>query len=376
LRTSQLGGSAEETVEVSHEALIHQWQQLKQWVDADRQFLAWQQRLNTMRKEWEASQRNVDLLLRGLPLREAVEWHKKKPDSFSPHERVFIASSQHRKVKARTVAAIGIGLVLWLIGGTTWLWQKGYDLDQAALKIQSLVVSIHVPPQMVEIPSGTFQQGDVEKLGVSSRNPVRPVTIRAFNLGKYEVTFEEYDRFAIDTGWPLLNDQGWGRGRRPVINVSWDEAKAYADWLSKKTNKRYRLPSESEWEYAARRGAKQEAWAGTSEESQLEKYAVFSKNAGNKTAIVGEKEPNGFGLHDMSGNVFEWVEDCIHGTYEKAPTNESAWLGTEGGDCGQRVIRGGSWYDGPVYLRVSGRGRNDTFDRGDMLGFRLVQDIP
>lgn len=289
---------------------------------------------------------------------------------------MFVTASQHRKAKVRVITALGAGLVLWLISGTIWLWQKGYDLDQAALKIESFVHSIHVPPQMVQIPGGTFQMGDVEKLGDGWRNPVHPVTLKPFAISKYEVTFEEYDAFAIATGQRLLEDQGWGRGRRPVVNVSWDEAKAYAEWLSKETGNHYRLPTESEWEYAARSGAKQEVWAGTSEESTLGEYAVFQNNSGNRTAEVGTKQANGFGLNDLTGNVWEWVEDCAHGTYEQAPTDGAAWMEANGGECGQRVVRGGSWDISPVGLRASFRIRYSSAYRSNFIGFRLVQDIP
>ena len=146
-------------VEVTHEALIRHWSQLKSWVDANREFLVWQQRLNATRKRWEESRQPVGLLLRGLPLREAEEWLKKKPDSVSPDECRFVTASQSRRSRERVVAAIGAGLVLWLIGGTTWLWLKGDTVDQAFLKVESLVHSIHVPPRMVQIPGGTFQQG-------------------------------------------------------------------------------------------------------------------------------------------------------------------------------------------------------------------------
>lgn len=296
LVTSQFAGGGEETIEVSHEALIRHWDRLKGWVDADRRFLLWQQRLHTSIGQYEENPKDAGVLLRGFPLTEALEWLKKKPDSFSTGEREFVTASQKRRTRGRVVAAIGAAFVLWLIGGTTWLWQKGYDLDQAALKIQSLVVSIHVQPKMVLIPAGIFQMGDVEKLGESWRNPEHPVTIKSFAMGQYEVTFEEYDRFAIAEGKPLPGDQGWGRGRRPVINVSWDNVKAYAAWLSKETGKSYRLPTESEWEYVARSGAKQDIWAGTTKESELGDYAVFQDNSGNRTGEVGTKKRTSLGF--------------------------------------------------------------------------------
>ena len=375
--TSRMAGSVEDTVEVSHEALVRHWSHLKGWVEADRQFLLWQQRLNVMRKEWESGQRSTDLLLRGQPLREAVERLQSRPDSFSPDERAFVTASQQRKAKERVIAAIGAGLVLWLIGGTTWLWQKGYSLDQAAMKVESVIVSIHVLPDMMPVPGGTFQMGDVEKLGDVWRNPVHSVTIKPFFMGKYEVTFDEYDAFAIATGRRLPEDQGWGRGRRPVMNVSWDEAKAYAEWLSKETGNHYRLPTESEWEYAARSGDKQQAWAGTSKEADLNIYAVFAENSSGRTREVGTNVvPNEFGLNDLSGNVWEWVEDCGHSTYERAPGDGSAWLGSDEGDCGRRVLRGGSWNLLPEDLRASDRLRNSTDIRNYLLGFRLVQVSP
>lgn len=362
-------------VEVAHEALIRHWSQFKDWVDANREFLVWQHRFNVTRKKWEENERSVELLLRGRPMSEALEWLRKNPDRFSEDERHFVLVSRSRRTRERVVAAIGTGLVLWLVSGTTWLWQKGYDLDQAALKIQSLVMNIHVLPQMVRIPAGDFQMGDVEKLGDSWRNPVRLVRIMPFAMGKYEVTFEEYDRFAIAEGNPLPDAQGWGRGQRPVITVSWYDAKAYANWLSEQTGRRYRLPTEAEWEYAARSGAKQEEWAGTSDKSQLGVYAVFTDNSDNRTAEVGTKNANGFGLYDLSGNVSEWVEDCAHETYRQAPTDGSAWLDADGGECGKRVFRGGAWLGTPELLRTSNRLRYNADNRHNFLGFRLVQDV-
>ncbi|MEQ1847861.1 MAG: SUMF1/EgtB/PvdO family nonheme iron enzyme, partial [Nitrospira sp.] len=190
---------------------------------------------------------------------------------------------------------------------------------------------------------------------------------------KYEVTFKEYDAFAIATDRDLPSDQQWGRDRRPVINVAWDEANAYAEWLSGETGKHYRLPTESEWEYAARSGAK-DVWAGPSNDTELGEYAVFLNSASNGTTKVGTKKGNGFGLHDLSGNVWEWVEDCAHLTYLGVPNDGAAWLGTPEGNCKQHVGRGGSWDNHSGYLRVSYRTGTHADYRSANLGFRLAQD--
>lgn len=266
------------------------------------------------------------------------------------------------------------GVAALVMAGTIWLWQKGYSIEQAGLKVTSLVIGIQKEPDMVPVTGGTFQQGDTEGVGESWRRPVHAVTLNSFELGKYEVTFDEYDRFAVATGRRLPEDEGWGRGQRPVIDVSWQEAKAYTDWLSNQTGKSYRLPSESEWEYAARSGAQQEAWAGTSQEAQLVQYAVFFDNSGGHTAEVGNKQPNSFGLYDLSGNVWEWVEDCEHATYEGAPQNGSVWRQENGGDCLRHVVRGGSWGYNSGSLRVSDRGRGVVDLRNARVGFRLAKD--
>ncbi len=375
--TSRLAGSVEETVEVSHEALVRHWSHLKGWVEADRQFLVWQQRLNVMRKEWESGQRSADLLLRGLPLREAMDWLTKKSEYFSPEERQFVAVSKNRTQRNRMGAGVVAGLILIVVGLTIWLW--GYSRDQALLRVQSLFVSIHLAPDMQPVAAGRFQQGDTQGRGDQFEKPQHQVTMKSFAMGKFEVTFDEYDRFVLATGRVFPGDQGWGRGKRPVINVSWDEAKAYAEWLSKQTGKHYGLPTESEWEYAARSEGKDDLWAGTSNEERLTEYAVYAKNSESRTAFVGPdqgRKPNAIGLYDMSGNVFEWVEDCWHGTYEQAPTDGAVWLETGNGNCQKRVVRGGSWHSDPVDLRASNRYRNTTGGRNDDLGFRLVQATP
>ena len=175
------------------------------------------------------------------------------------------------------------------------------------------------------------------------------------------------------------DDESWDSNKRPVINVSWEDAVAYAKWLSLATGKSYRLLTESEWEYAARSEGKDHVWSGTSDEEELKEYAVYAANSNKRTATVGEnagRKHNALGLYDMSGNVWEWVEDCWHEDYTDAPSDGSAWLEGENGDCGYRVIRGGSWYSKPTNLRSSHRNQGTTGNLYDTVGFRLAQDIP
>ena len=228
-------------------------------------------------------------------------------------------------------------------------------------------------PEMIVIPAGSFQMGNIHGMGDNSEKPVHTVHIQnPFTLGRYQVTFDEYDKYAKFMRRELPKDVGWGRGMRPVIYVSLDDAVEYTKWLSAQTGKRYRLPTEAEWEYAARSGGKDEAWAGTSKEQELGDYAVFRKS---QTEPVGSREPNGLGLYDMSGNVSEWVEDCWHDNYAGAPEDGSAWLQAGEGGIRQRVFRGGSWGNSPESVRASFRDWSDAGYRGNFIGFRLAQDI-
>ena len=226
-------------------------------------------------------------------------------------------------------------------------------------------------PEMVTVPPGTFLMGDIK--GHVSEKPVHPVQIpKPFAIGRYEVTFDEYDQFATATGRQLPGDSGLGRGQRPVINVSWRDTVEYTKWLSGQTGKRYRLPSEAEWEYAARSGGKEERWAGTSREQELREYAWYASNSDGKTQSVGSKKPNGLGLYDMSGNVWEWVHDTWHGSYEGAPADGRVW---SKGTPRHRMIRGGYWGDVPERVRTYSRGLERADHVSPFIGFRLAQDL-
>ena len=226
-------------------------------------------------------------------------------------------------------------------------------------------------PEMVVITAGRFSMGCVSGRHCYNEKPVHEVVIaKPFALSKYEVTFEDYDRFTHPN---KVSDWGWGRGRRPVIKVSWDDATEYAAWLSAQTGKRYRLPSEAEWEYAARAGTTTVyAWGNDIGQNRANCISDYCGDQWEYTAPVGSFAGNGWGLHDMHGNVYEWVQDCWNSSYAGAPRDGSAWTS---GDCSRRVIRGGSWFFDPRYLRSASRHNLSRSSHYDNQGFRLAQDL-
>ena len=229
---------------------------------------------------------------------------------------------------------------------------------------------------MVVIPVGAYRMGDLNDKGEIDESPVRTVNIRPFRLGKHEVTFDQWDACVADGGCNGYrpNDAGWGRGDRPVIYVSWDDVHSFIDWLNSKTAGKYRLPSEAEWEYAARAGTTTDySWGDSIGTGQAACDGCGSPFDAQRTAPVGSFSPNNFGLHEMHDNVGEWVEDCWHENYQGAPDDGSAW--TTGGNCNYRVVRGGSWLDVPSGLRASNRFRDRNSIQDSTLGFRLAQDI-
>ena len=233
-------------------------------------------------------------------------------------------------------------------------------------------------PEMVVIPPGSFHMGCISGQQCREREfPVRAVTIpRAFAVSKFEVTFEDWDRCVArgDCGVYRPDEEGWGRGRRPVINVSWDDAQAYAAWLSRQTGGMYRLLSEAEWEYASRAGSSTAyAWGNDAGRNRANCNGCGSQWDNDRTAPVGSFPANAFGLHDMHGNIWEWVEDCWNGGYVGAPVDDGAW---RAGDCGVRVLRGGSWGNYPRDLRSANRIRLAAGDRISGFGFRVARTLP
>ncbi len=254
-------------------------------------------------------------------------------------------------------------------------------------------------PAMVWLPGGTFTMGQDDSQWHDEK-PAHPVRVGAFSIGQYPVTFDEYDRFCVATKRAMPGDAGWGRGNRPAINLSWDDARAYCDWLSRETGETYRLATEAEWEYACRAGSTTR-WSCGDDESLLRDHAWYDKNAGGKTHPVGEKLANAWGLHDLHGNCWEWCQDWYSGSYYQQPASElqqrsplatarsqsaavdassvqqPASENPSGPESGSgRVVRGGAWSDSADYCRSAFRRRFAPSDRYDRLGFRLSRTGP
>jgi formylglycine-generating enzyme required for sulfatase activity len=285
--------------------------------------------------------------------------------------------------------------------------------QERALKPKDSFKECEVCPEMVVVPAGAFAMGSPnnEKARDDSEGPQHKVTIaRSFALGKFEVTVDQFAAFVTETGhdtgstcdiwldgkWAERSGYSWRSpgfsqsGSHPAACLSWDDAKAYLAWLSRKTGQAYRLPTEAEWEYAARGGTKTRFHFGNQEKDYCQHGNGADQKARNDvpgatswkvlpcsdghayTAPVGSFTANAFGLHDTHGNVFEWTEDCWHGNYKGAPSDGSAWTS---GDCNIRVQRGGAWGYPPDYLRVAVRGSQTHGHRYINAGLRAARTI-
>ena len=228
-------------------------------------------------------------------------------------------------------------------------------------------------PTMIQVPGGTFRMGGPSAIISADETPRREVTVQSFMVSVYEITFEEYYRFAQATGRRKPPSNGWDIKTHPVVDVSWDDALAYTRWLSKETGKRYRLLSEAEWEYAARAGTTSSFWWGLKPGiNNAHCFDCKSDYSTSKPAKVGTYKPNPFGLYDTVGNVYEWVHDCYHRDYNDAPVDGSVW---EGGDCSVRVVRGGAFRSPANSMRAENREKFKSGKGQYNVGIRVARDL-
>ncbi|MET1077209.1 MAG: formylglycine-generating enzyme family protein [Pseudomonas sp.] len=234
-------------------------------------------------------------------------------------------------------------------------------------------------PELVVIPSGRFVLGDSSGVGNYNERPTHAVRIdRAFALGRFELTTADWRQYARATGTPMPDDEGWGLPeRRPVIQVSWVEAHAYCRWLSQVTGQRYRLPTEAEWEYAARAGSHTAYWWGEQLDSPESRPRAHCRGCASPRALqaqsaqVGQFPANAFGLYDTAGNVWEWTASAFVIPFDGRESAAAALA-----DTGPRSVRGGAWNSGPGYLRSSQRDFKQPQYRGYALGLRVLRELP
>ena len=230
-------------------------------------------------------------------------------------------------------------------------------------------------PELVVIPAGSFKMGDPSPNTGLPDNPAHPVTIaKPFAIGKYEVTFAEWDACVAEGGCTYKPKDNWGRDKQPVSRIGFGDIPPFMAWLSKKTGKTYRLPTEAEWEYAARAGTTTPyAWGADIGQNNANCAKCGSKWDNNQTAPVGSFKPNAYGLYDMAGNVAEWVADCYVFGYVGATRDGTAVHPRD--NCRERAIRGGSWNDQPKDLTVFARQWYYPTNSYTMNGFRVARSL-
>jgi formylglycine-generating enzyme required for sulfatase activity len=317
-------------------------------------------------------------------------------DTVLSKERLAVATEAVRPYRLRLavtralvgvlVAALGVGVVAWwyqerLREYMYWATDVRLQLltpeQERALKPKDVFKECTGCPEMIVVPAGEFMMGSpaTEKARYDDEGPEHEVTIgRPFAVGRLELTFDEWDACVAHGDCDAdISDSGWGRGRQPATFVNWNDAKTYVAWLSRVTGKPYRLLSEAEWEYAARAGSQTAyPWGDEIGKGNANCDGCGSQWDHKQAAPVGQFPANAFGLHDMRGNVWEWVEDCYHQNYNQAPMDGSPWTT---GDCIERVVRGGSWLNFPGNLRSASRGRYTPSSRNNFLGFRVGRTL-
>jgi formylglycine-generating enzyme required for sulfatase activity len=399
----------ENTVEIAHEQLASQWLHYQRWIsnipalrgvpaDPRGDDLRLLQSLIADAARWQAapSAEKADYLATGIDLGLYAQLCARRASWISRGERVFIDASsaveRERKTKTwRVQAAMYALLVCIILGLVAWMEQsriskfgrwvfvirpymaevKPYVLTDGVERAKSPSSRFRECakncPEMIVLPKGTFKMGEP--------GPIQhEVTIsKPFAVSVHDVTFDDWDACVLHGDCNPAVVDSWGRGQQPVVNVTLANAQHYVAWLSNVTGKTYRLLTETEWEYAARAEA-DTAYSFGDDPAMLPDYAWFVQNSNNQAHPVGEKKPNKFGLYDMHGNVYQWVEDCWHKDIDKGPKDESAWV-TNCQDPTRHVVRGGSWLTKAEVQRSAQRGWAVTIGQNNELGFRVARDL-
>lgn len=399
------------TIEPAHEALLRQWGLLQAWITEDEALLAVLAGVKRAAKEWVDSGRSSPWLAHSGGRLEAAERVLGRPDlaaNLQPDEHEYLAACRKHQSTMRNrrrYARIGIyamlvGIILGLVGWINqatikeqinwWAHMRPYMLEhfrphqltaaaERALKPLDTFRECDANcPEMVAVPPGAYMMGSAasEPGRKPDEGPRHPVTIAyPLAVSKYNVTFDDWDACVQVGGCTPVKDEKFGHGRQPVINVTWEDAQQYVQWLSKMTGRTYRLLSEAEWEYAARARTTTPYWWG----ADFGTGHADCKDCGipegdtHKPLPVGEFQPNGFGLYDMSGDVWQWVQDCKHDDYHGAPADGSAW--ETGEECDLRMMRGGAWNTTGETMRVADRDNYTQTNHNYSRGFRVATTL-
>jgi formylglycine-generating enzyme required for sulfatase activity len=414
------------TVEVAHEALFREWKRLQGWLEPERARLDALRSLQVDAAAWDRNGRAAAFLnhrdkrLAETAALAGIEGYRKRMAAVdTDYLAACQAAERSARSRARRVQALVYALFIGIIGGlVAWInqatLQEEWRLNwterrfaaanfrvigaerERALEAEAAACVANAAPErctfrectameetdycleMIVVPAGSFMMGSpaTEKNHSTGEGPLHAVMItKPFAVAKYTVTFDEWDTCVAYGDCPPADVVGGRFG--PATNVSWDDAQGYVAWLNRMTGQRYRLLSEAEYEYATRAGTQTAYPWG--DNIKLNGKAMANCNGcgsewdNRRTAPVGMFAPNGFGLYDMVGNIYSWVEDCHHDDYDGAPTDGSAWI--KGGDCKNRVVRGGSWNDSSDNLRSAARDQHSVRIRDYSLSFRVARTL-
>jgi formylglycine-generating enzyme required for sulfatase activity len=402
----------EATVELAHEAILRQWPALKNWLIEDSPLLIVIDGVRRRARDWDTHARQTAWLAHtGARLASAERLVHERPDlsaGLGARDRAYLtACRRHERARSRWNRAVAAGFVAVVIGATGLVGRQAITESVRRFRVERPYIAAniapyvrvdagklgrgatfkdcapHAPcPEMIVVPAGTFQmsspKNEVGRFDDEEGEQRIVKIMRPFAMSQFEITFAEWDEcVVVGSCRSGVSDNGWGRGRRPVIIVSWNDAVEYTRWLSRMTGQTYRLATEAEWEFAARAGTTTRYSFGE-DETQLAAYAWFddtdgaSPAEGRTTQPVGLKLPNALGFHDLHGNVWEWVADCWSANYVDAPSDGSAYNPQ---NCPQRVARGGSFNRKARSLRSANRYRAAPEFNNIAIGFRVVRDL-
>jgi formylglycine-generating enzyme required for sulfatase activity len=396
-----LDGAEIETLEVAHEAILRQWPTLAAWIAEEGEALAVLAGVRSAARDWRAHQGGAAWLVHGGERLKAAQATLAREDFAGASDqamRAYVAACRAAERRAtrgrRRLQGVAAVLALVLLAGLGWAgwtyhatlgsmltaYQRYRPFVNSAAKLAAAAPGTSFQdcgkgtndcPVMLVVPAGQFMMGspDSEPGRFPREGPVHPVAVRRFALSKFDVTVGEWRACVQAGGCPAIPQPDWAGDRSPVVNVSWNDARAYADWLSQMTGVAYRLPSEAEWEYAARGETTLAAphriypWGDALGTDNADCQGCGSAWDARQAAPVGSFRPNAFGLYDMAGEVWQWVQDCVQKDYTAAP-----W-------CGMHSMRGGAWDQPAGSIRSAYRGGYIDYNRSPNQGLRIARTL-